>query len=213
MPDTAFSRARLTATAAQGQAAAYNEAVRAANIVIGAKKTATQATEAKTVEAGLDHLQTIRKRHEPTGKLACQQYRTVQEEKTAIEAEKAGVKEQLDKYSQQVIGAYEKTINRLLGEFHAGFRITGTALGYPGGVASSTYQILINETAVDLGEAGCDCGGRPLLAGIRQPPVALLESPPMDVLPFPACAHRSANSSNVPRTTSRPDVVVPVVVR
>ena len=42
--------------------------------------------------------------------------------------------------------------------------------------------------AVDLGEAGGDCGGRPLLAGIRQPPVALLE-PPMDVLPFSACAH------------------------
>ena len=36
--------------------------------------------------------------------------------------------------------------------------------------------------AVDLGEPGGDCGGRPLLAGVRQPPVALLE-PPVDVLP------------------------------
>src|SRR6185312_5054511 len=63
--------------------------------------------------------------------------------------------------------------------------------------------------AIDLGEPGGDCGGQPLLAGFRQPPVALLE-PSMDVVPFPACAHRLANSSNIPHTTSHPDVVVPL---
>lgn len=47
---------------------------------------------------------------------------------------------------------YEQTINRLLDDFNAGFRITGTRHGYPGGVASSSYQILINDTAVDLGD-------------------------------------------------------------
>lgn len=51
-----------------------------------------------------------------------------------------------------MIGRYEKAINRLLDDFNAGFRITGTGHGYPGGVASSSYQILINDTAVDLGD-------------------------------------------------------------
>jgi len=52
-----------------------------------------------------------------------------------------------------VIGRYEQAINRLLDEFNAGFRITGTKHGYPGGVASSSYQILINETPVELGDS------------------------------------------------------------
>jgi wobble nucleotide-excising tRNase len=51
------------------------------------------------------------------------------------------------------MGQYEKTINRLLDEFQAGFRITGTAPSYAGGVVSSSYKIVINDTPVELGNA------------------------------------------------------------
>jgi wobble nucleotide-excising tRNase len=53
----------------------------------------------------------------------------------------------------QVIGRYEQTINQLLDDFHAGFRITGTKHDYLGGVAGSSYQILINNKPVDLGDS------------------------------------------------------------
>jgi wobble nucleotide-excising tRNase len=60
----------------------------------------------------------------------------------------------LDEYTKQVIGLYEETINNLLDDFQAGFRITGTKHIYPGGVPSSSFQIVINGTTVDLGDAG-----------------------------------------------------------
>jgi AAA domain len=39
-----------------------------------------------------------------------------------------------------------------LDNFNAGFRIAQTKPAYPGGVASSTYQIVINNTGIDLGD-------------------------------------------------------------
>lgn len=58
----------------------------------------------------------------------------------------------LDEHTEQVIGRYEKTINTLLDDFQAGFRITGTTHDYRGGLPTSSFQILINDTAVDLGD-------------------------------------------------------------
>ncbi len=43
-------------------------------------------------------------------------------------------------------------INQYLDAFNAEFAITETKHCYPGGVASSTYQIVINNTAVDVGD-------------------------------------------------------------
>jgi wobble nucleotide-excising tRNase len=73
-------------------------------------------------------------------------------EKANIEAAKTAVKSKLDQHTMTVIGKYQQTINRLLGEFHVGFSITKTEHGYPGGVASSSYQILINGTPIELGD-------------------------------------------------------------
>ena len=73
-------------------------------------------------------------------------------EKKTIDDEKAKVKMRLNDHTREVIGHYENAINELLEDFHAGFRITGTNHGYPGGVASASYQILINETPVELGD-------------------------------------------------------------
>src|SRR6185503_18813564 len=68
------------------------------------------------------------------------------------ELQKDAAKQKLDEYTKTVIGKYEQTVNRLLADFHAGFTITWTEHGYPGGVASSSYQILINGTPVELGD-------------------------------------------------------------
>src|SRR3972149_3076103 len=98
-------------------------------------------------------LRVTKKRHEPDARAACHTYESAQAEKKALEDQKEAVRRKLDEYTKQVIGRYEQTINRLLDDFNAGFRITGTRHGYPGGVASSSYQILINDTAVDLGDS------------------------------------------------------------
>ena len=150
--DAAFTAAKASLAGLQAGAGTYNQAVRAANATIAAKKAATAAADVRTVESALTRLRATKKRHEPNAKAACQAYESAQAEKKALEDQKEAVRGKLDEYTKQVIGRYEQTINRLLDDFNAGFRITGTKHGYPGGVASSSYQILINDTAVDLGD-------------------------------------------------------------
>ncbi len=153
VPDAASTAAEAAFVGAQDRAAAYNAAVAGANAVIAAKKAATGAADITTVQSMLTGLQATRARHDPAGAAACHDYETALAQKEAIERQKAAIKEKLDEYTDQVVGQYEKTINRLLEEFQAGFRITGTTHGYAGGVVSSSYKILINDTAVDLGDA------------------------------------------------------------
>ena len=129
----------------------YNEAIAAANTTIATQKAATGATDITTIEAALVSLRLTKKRHEPEVKTACEKYQAAVAEKGRIEEQKAAAKDKLDKHTKTVLGKYEQTINRLLGDFHAGFSITKTEHGYPGGVASSSYQILINATPVELG--------------------------------------------------------------
>jgi len=149
--DPSFTAAHAALVAVQNDAATYTQAVRMINTAIAAKKAATGAADIRSIEGALTRLRATKRRHEPDAKAACQDYKATVAAKRAIDDQKASVKEKLDDYTQVVIGRYEQTINRLLDDFQAGFLITGTKHGYPGGIASSTYQILINDTAVDLG--------------------------------------------------------------
>jgi wobble nucleotide-excising tRNase len=149
----AFTAAEAAMTAVQEAVTAYNAAVAAANTVIAAKKATTGAADIRVVQAGLTRLQATKARHEPAGAATCRDYEAAQAQKEAIESEKATVRKRLDEYAGQVMAQYEKTINSLLGEFQAGFRITGTTQSYAGGIVSSSYKILINDTPVDLGDA------------------------------------------------------------
>jgi len=151
--DPPFNDAYAAFSRLQQAVAAYNHGVTAANAIITAKKRATSAADVRTVEAALTRLRAIKTRHEPDARRACDELILAQLEKIAIEEKKAAVRNQLDEHTETVIARYEHTINQLLDDFNAGFRITGTKHGYPGGVASSTYQILINNTPVDLGDA------------------------------------------------------------
>jgi len=151
--DAFFTGAHAALVSAQNDAATYNQAVQAVNATIAAKKAATGAADIRTVENVLTRLRAIKKRHEPDARVACQGYEADLAAKKALEDQKAKVREKLDKYTEEVIGRYEKAINRLLDDFQAGFRIVGTKHGYPGGIASSSYQILINDTPVELGDS------------------------------------------------------------
>lgn len=150
--DPTFTAAKTALAAIQAGATSYNRIVRHANATIAAKKAATAAAEVRTVESALTRLRATKKRHEPDATEACHAYESAQAEKKVLEDQKEGIKRELNDYADQVMDRYEQTINRLLDDFNAGFRVTGTRHGYPGGIACSSYQILINDTAVDLGD-------------------------------------------------------------
>lgn len=152
-PDDAFTVAAEAYAGSQTAMTSYNAAVATGNVVIAAKKTATGAADQKAVEANLERLRLTKKRHEPAIALEVAAYEKAVAEKGQLDLDKQGVKDKLDEHTKNVITKYEQTINRLLTDFGTGFRLTGTDHGYPGGQASSSYRILINEVPVELGDA------------------------------------------------------------
>lgn len=132
---------------------AYNRTLAEANTIIRARKQQTQASAAGAVEAELLRLKTIKKRYEPSVAAHCQIWQTLVGEKQALETQKTTTRTALDTYTSTVISNYERSINTYLDCFNAGFRLAGTNHDYRGGTPSARYQIEINQTPVDLGNA------------------------------------------------------------
>ena len=147
-----YSEAEVAVDQFQRAVDTYNRAVQEANATIEATKAATEATDLMEVENALVLLQATKKRNEPAVREAFDACDSAIEEKRSLEANKEDAKNRLDSYSSEVMGRYEATINELLDDINAGFRITNTAHGYPGGIAAASYQIVINDTLVELGD-------------------------------------------------------------
>lgn len=152
-PDAAFAAARTAYDGAVTAIEAANAAIRAANAVITDKKAATDAGDVKAADASLTLLKAIQTRHRADVSALCASYTTLAGEKDSIETQKEAVRTQLDAHTKTVVKPYERRINDYLAAFNAGFTITETKHAYPGGVATSSYQLVINETAVDLGDS------------------------------------------------------------
>ena len=153
VPDSTFNDALAAWEATRKSSIIYNQTVRTANAVIAAKKTAAGATDTQVLERELVRLRAIKKRYEPNVNQACLDYTASVAEKNDLEISKSALRAQLDKHTGEVIDQYQQTINQLLADFQTGFTITGTSHDYRGGVPSSNYQILINNTPVDLGDS------------------------------------------------------------
>lgn len=152
-PDDAFLQARTADQRIRESVRAYNIAVEIANAAVAAKKQETQAADVRAVETALVRLKAQKTRHAAVVRQACDDYQARLTEKTNLESQKTRTREQLDQHTEQVIAQYGQSINRYLDRFNAGFRITTPTHTYRGGTASSSYQILINQTPVDLGDA------------------------------------------------------------
>lgn len=152
-PNEAYTITLEAFDALRASLAAYNAAVAAANAVIAARKQSTQTTSARDVEDALAHLRAQKARHSQQVSDLCAADARQQGEKQALETEKSQAREQLDTHTTQVITQYGESINRYLERINAGFRITAPSHNYRGGVPNTSYQILINQSAVDLGDA------------------------------------------------------------
>lgn len=152
-PDEGYTAARAAYDGAVAAIEAVNTAIRAANVIIADKKAAADAGDLKAAEAELTRLTAIRTRHCADVSDLCTAYTKLLGEKDAIEARKEAVRKQLDAHTKTVVKPYEQRINDYLAAFNAGFTIAETRHAYPGGVATSSYQLVINDTAVDLGDS------------------------------------------------------------
>ncbi|CAM5613649.1 hypothetical protein ATER59S_05739 [Aquamicrobium terrae] len=152
-PDAGFPAARVTYDGAAVAIEATNAAIRTANTIISDKKAATDAGDLKAAEVELARLKAIQTRHRADVSDLCTTYTKLAGEKDGIETRKETIRKQLDAHTKTVVKPYERRINDYLAAFNAGFTITETKHAYPGGIATSSYQLVINDTAVDLGDS------------------------------------------------------------
>lgn len=148
----AFAAAATDWLAIAGQLAEANARIREANALIAAQKTATAAANLLLAERELRGLVAVRTRHEAAVAIACDEHTQLNADRQAAETEKTGVRAALEAHTNTVVRPYETRINELLGTFNAGFRIAETRHTYAGGIATSSYQLVINQTAIDIGD-------------------------------------------------------------
>jgi len=158
--DNAFNTALDVYNRVQVSVATINDAIRATNAIITAKKGETGTADVKAAEAELARRKAIKKRHEATVAKNCTDYNRLTGEKNTIDKAKSDVRTKLETHTKKVVKPYENQINDYLDKFNADFRLTKTKHSYPGGVAASSYQLVINKTAIDLGNRDTP-GGQP----------------------------------------------------
>jgi wobble nucleotide-excising tRNase len=150
--DARFLTAGTGYNAAKVAVMAANAAVQQYNAVIAAKKVATGAADLKVEEANLARLKACKVRHTPAVAALCYAHVALVGAKDLIDKQKDAARAALDTHTKTVVRPYQNRINGYLNDFNAGFSITETRHGYPGGVATSNYQLLINNTPVDVGD-------------------------------------------------------------
>lgn len=150
--DTAFNETFKVYTAVQTELAKTNATIRSVNALIDAKKSETGTANVSAAESALAHLIAIKQRHEEVVSADCAELIRLITMKDAIEKRKAEVRSRLEEHTKQVVGPYEQKINDYLDSFNAGFRIAETKHGYPGGIATSSYQLVINSIPISVGD-------------------------------------------------------------
>lgn len=157
--DAEFTAALAEVEALRPVVTKYNAAVDIANARVNELKAAARSqAETTALKNELTRLEALKKRFEPEVAAACQAYQDALANKTHLEQEKNTARQQLDQHCQNLLRTYEQSINEYLDQFNAGFRITNTRHLYTGGTPSSHYQIEINSTALDLGNAETPAG-------------------------------------------------------
>jgi wobble nucleotide-excising tRNase len=132
--------------------ATYNEQVAAANVTIQATKRSAAVANVQTSERKLATLKAQKVRHTPEVIVICLRDAQLQRDKEQLDVEKTRYREQLETNTNQVITRYGQSINRYLERINAGFRISAITHNYRGGTPITSYQIIINNQGVDLGD-------------------------------------------------------------
>lgn len=130
-----------------------NAQIQSINELITAQKESVGASQLQEEQSALSKLMLQKIRHSGGGKAQCAHYQRLKDEKKVFEDDKKDVRKQLEEHTKQVIEPYESRINFYLTRFNAGFAISKTDHSYAGGMATSSYQLRINDVDIGIGDA------------------------------------------------------------
>ena len=130
-----------------------NKRIAKSNEKISAKKMEIDTANVEEAKQKLNRLRAMKLRHSESIARLCAEHEELNQAKRTIEQEKLEKRNRLRTHATDAMGPYEQRINHYLDAFNAGFRITKTTLRYPAGIAASTYQLVINNNVIELGDS------------------------------------------------------------
>ena len=147
-----FTVAASTYHDARSSVSKLSAAIRTTNKLLAAKKEETGAADLSAATVELARRKAIKLRHAKAMAGLCADHIRLTREKVGLEGQRSQVRSELDAHSRNVIRPYEQRINHYLESFNAGFEIRNTKHAYRGGTAASSYELVINNTSVALGD-------------------------------------------------------------
>ena len=148
--DDTFLQLRQQVCNAQEVTKSYNKTIEMLNQRIQKMKDSIASGNLNETENAMWHLQAVKKRYAPQIMKVVEDYKVAKKAKETLEEEKRSAKEELDQHSETMIAEYQEGINKLLDRFNPEFRIVNSGRDYRGGVPRSNYQLLINDTTIEL---------------------------------------------------------------
>lgn len=149
--DQIFLQAQAAYEAVKAKVMAFNQAIDTANTLVASQKIAAGTADLDVATAELNKLKINKIRFSATVSPLCTAYQGLLKAQSDVETKKKAIRMQLDQYTKTVVAPYQKRINELLESFNADFSIAETKHSYVGGSATSTYQLVINRTQIDIG--------------------------------------------------------------
>jgi wobble nucleotide-excising tRNase len=132
-------------------AASYNDDVRNANSAIEAIRVGAASSELTAAAERVEQLERQRSRYESPNKDECDAYQSLVSQKQGLEAAKVEARRQLDVFTADLLGKYQKSINDCLTLFDAGFRIVDATTSYEGGLPRLQYALELRSHRIAIG--------------------------------------------------------------
>lgn len=115
------------------------------------RKTALSKATTVEIEQRLRHLENQKARFEPLAKNLIDKRNGLIDKRAKLEAEKTGLKKEIDESAVKVIGKYQTGINHYLEHFGCDIRIEAIEPKFPSGRASVQYILKAHGHEIELG--------------------------------------------------------------
>lgn len=132
---------------------AHKAAIQSANLTIGEiKKRAASATE-QDLMYKLRQVGNAKLRHTDNMAAKVDNLVKLRAEKAILDKQKAELRAGLSQDAKKQWELYQDGVNRWLKQFGANFEVVNAKASFPGGKPNSSYQLKVNNIALDLGDA------------------------------------------------------------
>jgi len=116
-----------------------------------ARKASLSIADTSEIELRLNHLENQKERFEPLALDLVKKRNAIIEKRGKLDAEKKGLKKEIDGHGDRVVGKYQAGINYYLNHFGCDICIESVGAVYPSGRASVQYKLKAHGHEIELG--------------------------------------------------------------